>query len=420
MSTPSNPTTNERFPWLAILVLASAGFLALAVELSPAGLLNQMAPGLNTNVAAAGSLTALYSLGNAILALPLTSLAVRFSRRVSLTGTLLIFVAGNALVFLASDLMPALVGRFISGGAHGLLMSLAPAVAIGVAGLRHERRALSIVIGANTVGIALGAPLASLVGTTLGWRATFIGAALLALVCAVLLAIKIPPLRAEQTRQMPLSQAIRQPGVMRIGVGWMLLMLAYMAVITYIDPYLADLGAPALLTSLSLFVFGTGGVVGVWLGGRVAAHSRLAALISMPLLMAVSLLLMSVGFAGIPVILVLLFVWGIGFSGLVMVWQQTLLLVGFRSPEKSMGIGVVLTQAGMAAGSALGGLVLGQFGVLATPLVGALVTLATLVLLIGIRPVLAQAEADRAAANADPVVGGADAPTDSTTVSTTS
>ncbi|ANI92672.1 MFS transporter [Dietzia timorensis] len=182
---------------MAILVLASAGFLALAVELSPAGLLNQMAPGLNTNIAMAGSLTALYSLGNAVLALPLTALAVRFSRRFALTGTLLVFVAGNAVVFFASDLMPALVGRFVSGGAHGLLMSLAPAVAIGVAGLKHERRALSIVIGANTVGIALGAPLASLVGTTLGWRATFAGAALMALLCAALLAIKIPPMRAE-------------------------------------------------------------------------------------------------------------------------------------------------------------------------------------------------------------------------------
>ncbi|WP_262107410.1 MFS transporter [Arthrobacter sp. Marseille-P9274] len=400
MTSPTDRAATERFPWLAILVLASAGFLALAVELSPAGLLTRIAPDLNASVAMAGSLTALYSLGNAILALPLTSLAVRFSRRFSLAGTLLVFVAGNALVVFASDLLPALAGRFISGGAHGLLMSLAPAAAIGVAGLEHERRALSIVIGANTVGIALGAPLASLVGTALGWRATFISAALLALVCALLLAAKIPPLRAGQTRQMPLSQAIRQPGVFRIGAGWMLMMLAYMAVLTYIDPYLAALGAPPLLTILSLFVFGTGGVAGVWLAGQIAARSRLAALLSMPLLMAATLLLMSIGLTSIPVILVLLFVWGIGFSGLVMVWQQTLLLVGFRSPEKSMGIGVVLTQAGMAAGSALGGIVLDRFGVMATPLAGAVITVAALALLIGISPILTAAETGRRAAAA--------------------
>lgn len=400
MTTTLDRTTTERFPWVAVLVLASSGLLALAVELSPAGLLTQIAPDLHASVAATGSLTALYSLGNAALALPLTSIAVRFSRRVALTGTMLIFVAGNALVLFASDLMPALAGRLIAGGAHGLLMSLAPAVAVGMTGLEHERRALSIVIGANTAGIAVGAPLAALVGNTLGWRATFAGAALLTLACAVLMAVTIPPIRAQITQQMSLLQAVRQPGVLRIGVGWMLLMLGYMAVITYIDPYLAALGAPRLLTSLSLFAFGSGGIVGVWLGGRIATRSRLAALGAMPLIMVVSLVLMALGIASVPIILLLLFAWGVGFAGLVMVWQQTLLLVGFRSPEKSMGVGVVLTQAGMAAGSLLGGFVLDHLGAVVVPLAGAVVAVAAISLLVGVRPVLAAAEAGRAAASA--------------------
>lgn len=139
----------------------------------------------------------------------------------------------------------------------------------------------------------------------------------------------------------------------------------------------------------------------MWLGGQIATRSRLAALICMPVLMAVSLVVMSLGITAIPVLLVLLFVWGIGFSGLVLVWQQTLLLVGFRSPEKSMSIGVVLTQAGMAAGAVLGGVVLDWFGVLATPVFGAIITVATLAVLIGIRPVLTQAETDRAIAMTD-------------------
>lgn len=68
MTSTADRASTERFPpWLVILVLASAGFLALAVELSPpAGLLTRMAPpDLNVSVATAGSLTALYALGNA-------------------------------------------------------------------------------------------------------------------------------------------------------------------------------------------------------------------------------------------------------------------------------------------------------------------------------------------------------------------
>ncbi|MFI2511338.1 MFS transporter [Streptomyces sp. NPDC018972] len=186
MASTTDRATTTRFPWPATLMLASAGFLAPTIELSPARLLTRTAPDLNASVTMTGSLTALSPLGNAILALPLTLPAVRFSRRFSLTATLLVLVADNALVFFASDLVPAPMGRFIADGAHGLLMSLAPTVAVGAAGLKHERRALSVVIGANTAGIAFDAPLASLVGTTLDRRTTSIGAALVALVCAVL------------------------------------------------------------------------------------------------------------------------------------------------------------------------------------------------------------------------------------------
>lgn len=110
--------------WLTVVVLAAAGFLALAVELSPAGLLTRIAPDLDVSVATAGSLTALYSLGNAVLVLPLTALAVRFDRRTILAATLMVFVLGNALVMVADGLPVALAGRFVSGGAHGLLMAL--------------------------------------------------------------------------------------------------------------------------------------------------------------------------------------------------------------------------------------------------------------------------------------------------------
>ncbi|MEU4777257.1 MFS transporter [Micromonospora sp. NPDC023633] len=396
---PVEPAT-RRSVWLAVLVLAAAGFLALTVELSPAGLLTRIAPDLHASVAATGSLTALYSLGNAILALPLTVLAVRFARRVSLAAALLVFVIGNAVVAFSSDLAPALVGRFIAGGAHGLLMSLAPAVAVGLVGHQREARALSMIIGANTLGIALGAPLASLAGTTLGWRTAFFAAAAIALICAVLLAVLVPPMRAQATKSLGLLSAARQPGVLRFGIGWMLMMLAYMGVLTYLDPYLEQLDAPAWVTSLSLFVFGAGGFAGVAIAGRIVARSRMTALIAMPLLMAACFAALSLGITSVPVVVALLFVWGIAFAGLVLVWQQALLLTGHRAPEMSMSIGVVLTQAGMAAGAALGGLIVSTAGVTATPLLGLVVTLAALTLLIKAAPILRRAETDRNAAHA--------------------
>ncbi|MBQ1080752.1 MFS transporter [Nocardiopsis sp. B62] len=377
--------------WLALFVLASAGFLALAVELSPAGLLTRMAPDLDASVASAGSLMALYALGNAVLVLPLTTWALRFTRRTALTATLLVFVAANVLVALSTDLAPALLARFVAGGAHGLLMALSPAVAVRLVRPDQRGRALAVVVGANTVGIAVGAPLTSLVGTTLGWQATFYAAAAMALLCAVLLWATLPPMRSQDGPRVPVLRALRLPGVARIGGAWALVMLGYLGVITYIDPYLLALGAPPLVVSGALFVFGTAGLLGVWLTTRIAARSRIAALVAMPLVMAAALVAMAFGIGNLVVVLVLLACWGVGFSGAVLIYQQVLLHVGHRAPETVMGIGVVLCQAGMAVGAALGGVVVDSAGVGAVPVLGAASAVAALLLLAGVGGVLRRA-----------------------------
>jgi predicted MFS family arabinose efflux permease len=371
-----------------VLVLAAVGFLALAVELSPAGLLTRIAPDLGVGVASAGLLTALYSLGNAVLVLPLTALVLRFSRRAALAGALLVFVVGNVLVVLADGLGLAAAGRFLAGGAHGLLMAISPAVVVRLLPREQSGRALGLLVGGNTLGIALGAPLTSVIGTTFGWRTTFAVAAAVALVCALLLVMVMPDARPEAEHRVSLLRAVREPGVLRVGVAYALVMLAYMAVITYLDPFLERLGVPAFVVSLALFVFGVAGVAGVWVAGRLVGRSRYLGAVSMPVIMGVAYLLLWLHVGSVPVVLVLLAVWGIGFSGGVLVFQQSMLHVGHRAPETVMSLSVVLAQLGMAVGASLGGVVVDTAGVGAVPALGLVFVVVTVVLLAGLRRVL--------------------------------
>ncbi len=103
---PMEPAAPTRFPWVPILVLGFAWFLAVAIELSPAGLLGAIATDLNISTAAAGTLTTSYALGNAILVLPLTALALRFSRRSALNVVMAVFVASNVIVALGRPWSP--------------------------------------------------------------------------------------------------------------------------------------------------------------------------------------------------------------------------------------------------------------------------------------------------------------------------
>jgi predicted MFS family arabinose efflux permease len=394
-------TSTERAPatgtsWPTVVVLAAAGFLALAVELSPAGLLTRIAPDLDASVAAAGSLTALYSLGNAVLVLPLTALAVRFDRRAVLAATLVVFVLGNLLVMLADGLPPALTGRFVSGGAHGLLMALSPAVAMRMVPQDQSQKALSLVVGANTLGIALGAPLTSVVGTNFGWRVTFAGAAAVALLAAAVLFKVMPRVADSRTQPVSLLGAVRLPGVLRLAGAYALLMLAYMAVITYIDPLLTQRGAPPLVVSASLTIFGGAGILGVWLGGRLLRRSRHLALVTITLLTGLAYLLLFLISGPLGLVLGLLALWGVGFAGGVLVAQEVVLHVGFRARETVTSISVVMAQLGMAVGSALGGVVVETAGVGATPALGLAAVGLALLLVVGSRGVLDRATAAQA------------------------
>jgi predicted MFS family arabinose efflux permease len=351
-----------------ILVLGLAWFLAVAIELSPAGLLGGIAADLNISTAAAGTLTTSYALGNAILVIPLTALALRFSRRSALNVVMVAFVASNVIVALAPTLVVADVGRFLGGACYALICTLFPAVAVRVAGPRHAGKAITVVFAATSLGIALGAPLAASAGNALGWRVTFVAAAVLALIAGVLMSFIVPAVRERQDKGLSLIQTARLPGVLRVAIGWALVMLAHFVVLTYIDAYLEDLGIPKYITSVTLFLIGASGLVGTILIGRLSSRSVYASLVVAPITVAVGFAVLFFSGGNLIIVLIAVALWGLGTAAAVVVYQQAILLAGRRTPETATSIGVLLAQAGFAAGATVGGVTLDSFGVAAIPL----------------------------------------------------
>ncbi|MEU5655107.1 MFS transporter [Streptomyces sp. NPDC047737] len=385
-------TGNEtRFPLFAVLVFAFTGFLSLTTELLPSGLLTLIAPDLHVSVAMAGAVTTAYAVGVVVTVLPLTRLALKLPRRTALVLTVLLFVLSNLIVVFAPSLAVSLVGRFLGGAAHGLVWALLPAVVARFAGPRHAPRAMTIVFTGNSLGLAAGAPLSSLLGTSLGWRIAFAVMAVAALITALLLIRIVPHLHVQEGPHMPLLKAARLPGAMRVIVGWALVMLGHFGVLTYIAPYLERLGVGSGVVSLSLAVLGCAGIVGVMLIGRLGARSLLAGMITAPVLILVALALLLVAPPALPVVFVVLVVWGMGFSGTVLLYQQAVLVTGHRAPETVTSISVLVSQLGIALGASAGGLTVSSLGLGALPVIGLVFVAAALVLLPGLRPALRRA-----------------------------
>ncbi|PWW35112.1 hypothetical protein DET56_113116 [Paenibacillus pabuli] len=66
--------SSQRFPWLGLLALAMAGFIAIMTETLPAGLLPQIKEGLQVSEAGAGQLVTFYAVGSLIAAIPVAVL----------------------------------------------------------------------------------------------------------------------------------------------------------------------------------------------------------------------------------------------------------------------------------------------------------------------------------------------------------
>jgi predicted MFS family arabinose efflux permease len=388
----------ERFPWLPILVLGFAWFLAVAIELSPAGLLSAIAADFHVSVVAVGTMTTFYALGNALLVLPLTALAIRFARRTALNVVMIVFVLSNLAVALARTIVVADIGRFVGGASYALICTLFPAVLVRIAGPRHAGKALTVVFTATGLGVALGAPIASLAGNALGWRVTFLAAAGLTFIAGVLMSFLVPNIRESAHKPLTLIHTARLPGVLRVAIGWSLVMLAHFVVLTYIQAYLKNLGIPTYITSIGLFLIGVGGIVGTLFIGAISRRSVFGALIAAPSVVAAGFAVLYLGGSHLVVVLVGIALWGIGFAATVMIYQQTILLTGRKAPETATSIGVLLAQAGFAAGATVGGGTITVLGVAAIPMVALAFVIGSIIIAITLNHVINQAHRDAAAA----------------------
>lgn len=392
MSAPADRVPPTPFPWVPLLILGFARFHGVAIELSPAGLLGDISRELDISLASAGTLTTFYALGNAILVLPLTAVALRFARRPVLIVVMGALVVSNVLVAVAPSIVVADVGRFIGGASYALICTLFPAVAVRMAGPGNAGKAITVVFTATSLGTALGAPIASLTGGAVGWRLVFLGAAALVLVAGALMSFTVPRFREAAHDRVPFLQAIRLPGVLRVALAWSLVMLAHFVVLTYIDAYLVDLGAPEYVTSITLFLIGIGGIIGTLFIGQVSKRSVYAAIVVAPITVAAGFVVLFLGGRSLVVVLVGVGLWGIGVAAAVVIYQQAILVTGRRAPETATSVGVLLAQAGFAVGATVGGITIETAGIRAVPLVALAFVVISTVLALTLRPTIHRAE----------------------------
>lgn len=245
-----------------------------------AGILPDVAHDLSVSVPAAGLLVSAYALGMIVGGPVITTLTARLPRRPLIVGLVVISIAGNAASALAPTYPVLLAARFVAGLVVATFFAVAISTAISTAPAGRQASTVArLTLGMN-LGIVAGTPLGTFIGHNLGWRATFAAVAAFTVVALVLVLRSVP--------HQPAPTVGSLAGELRIFAGRDVLLaialtaagnLGVVTAFTFLAPLATDVSGfsndavPALL-----LVYGTGAVIGNFLGGWLADKALMPSL----------------------------------------------------------------------------------------------------------------------------------------------
>jgi DHA1 family chloramphenicol resistance protein-like MFS transporter len=168
----------------SLYLLAVAVFAMGTSEFMLAGLVPDIATGLHVPIGTAGLLTSAFAVGMAVGA-PLTAaLARRWPARAALLGFVLVFAAAHLAGAVTTSFPALLVTRVVAALANAGFLAAALTAAAALVAPDRKGRALAILLAGTTVATIAGVPGGAVLGTLLGWRATFWAIAILCLPAA--------------------------------------------------------------------------------------------------------------------------------------------------------------------------------------------------------------------------------------------
>ncbi|WP_230673166.1 MFS transporter [Rathayibacter sp. Leaf248] len=376
----------ERMPWAALMILAAMGFVLVAAETMPAGLLPVIADGMGTGEGVVGQFVSVWALGTVIVTVPAISLTRGFRRKPLILAAIAGLVLANTVTALSSDVTLSLVSRFVAGAFTGVIWGMLAAYGRRISPESRGGLSLAVVSTGAPLGFALGTPLGAWLGTAFDWRWSFGGLSLAAVLVLVLIVLVVPDAPGQEaSSRLPLARIVAKPGIVIVLAVIAVWMLAHNTIYTYIAPYLRETGS-GLGADVTLLVYGIASVAGVALTALLIDRwSRPLLHGSVAVFVLAAVLLLLAGDSG-TVIVAGAVLWGVGFGGASAQLQAALTKAGGADSDVANAFLPVAFNLAIFAAGILGAVLLGAFDALVLPvLMAALGVLALLLTVTGRR-----------------------------------
>ncbi|GAA1184369.1 DHA1 family inner membrane transport protein [Kitasatospora gansuensis] len=387
---------------LALATLFLGMFVLGSGELLVVGVLDRIAADLHVTIPEAGTLVTVYALGLAIGGPILTALTIKLEKKSVLIGSVALFIACNLVAVLTSNYGLFLVLRFLIGASQGLFIAGAFMAAMVVVPPERIGQAIGIVISGVAMSGALGVPLGTLVGQTLGWRGSFtaiVVGAVITLIGTATLIPTVPPAGAGAAHQAKYAFAPRVLAVLFLNF---IVFSTVFATLTYLVPFLQRVtGISGGLLSVFLLAYGAATAIGSFGGGKFADRNASLTLIIGSVGIAVSLLVLYfVGSIAWLVVLALL-AWGLSFYSIVPSLQVRVISLAGPGGQLAQSLPVSAANIGIALGAFAGGVAIDNYSASAPVIMGLIFSVVTIAVAWGssyLKPPVVDEESSPAAA----------------------
>lgn len=363
------------FMTLPLLALFLAAFTFGTAEFVIAGVLPDVALGLDVSIPVAGYLVTGYAAGIAVGGPLLAVLTKKMNRKVLVLLLGLGFTFGQALCALAPNFELLLLARIFVSILHGTYFGIAFVIARSIVPVERHGFAMALILSGLTISNVLGVPGGTAIGNALGWRATFWAVGLLGLIASLIIATALPAKAGAEASQGSFGREFAALRRQQVYLGFaiaFLVMLGQYSLFTYIAPLLLNVtGLPTEAVPVLLLLYGAGSTIGVFIGGRLADWRLVPSLI---VIMGLQTLLFAAVYLAAPYpipMAIAIVLWGGATFAFGSPLQSRMLMWAGDAPNLTSALIPAGFNVGIATGAILGSSLLDAgWGYRSLPLIG--------------------------------------------------
>lgn len=346
-----------------VFLLALSTITVGLVELIVGGILPIIADDLQVTIGTAGQLITVFALVYAVAGPVLLSLTAKMERKKLYLLTLAIFFAGNIMTYFSPTFAFMMVARVLTAASAALLIVLSLTITARIVEPRYRAKALGYIYMGISSSLVLGVPIGIVITNAFGWRAVFLGIAVLSIGSFALISLFLDKIPTGDVQ--PLAdqlKALANKKIIFAHLATMFMLAGHYTVYAYFTPFLeTTLQLNQYWISIFYFIFGLAAVSGGAFGGGLA--SRIGSTKSILFILgafAVSIFVLPYATFSVPVFIVVMVIWGALSWSLAPPQQDYIIKTDPVSSDIHQSFNNSALQIGIALGSGVGGMVYAQ------------------------------------------------------------